>query len=151
MTIYIACDHGGWELKNEIIAWLMQEGYRAIDLGPAALEPEDDYPRYAVPLAQKVVAQPDSLGVLICRSGNGMAIAANKVKGAKAALCVSATHAQAAREHNAANILVLDSDYTVGDLWPQILQAFLQASPSLEDRHVRRREQIREFEEGGAF
>lgn len=150
MQIYIASDHGGFELKQELINWLEENDYEVGDMGPFELQPEDDYPEYAFPVAEKVAEQISAgagvLGILICRSGNGMAIAANKVKGIRAALCFSAEHALKAREHDHANILVLDADYA-GESPIEILQSFLNSSPSNEERHVRRVGEIAKYEQ----
>lgn len=144
--IYISSDHGGFKLKNELINWLTESEYEVADMGPFELQPEDDYPEYAFPLAEKVAQEEGVIGVLICRSGNGMAIAANKVKGIRAALCFSDQHAAKSREDDHANILVLDADYS-GQTPQEILQAFLSASPSNDERHVRRVNEIAKYEE----
>lgn len=146
MQIYIASDHGGFELKSELINWLTENDYEVGDMGPFELQPEDDYPQYAFPLAEKVAQESGVLGILICRSGNGMAIAANKVKGIRAALCFTSQHATKSREDDHANILVLDADYA-GQAPQEILQAFLSATPSSDERHVRRVGQIAKYEE----
>lgn len=148
MQIYISSDHGGFELKQELTSWLTGEfpGSQVEDLGPAKLDPEDDYPRYAFPLAEKVVKNPGSIGILICRSGIGMTIAANKVRGARAALCFSLKHATKAVEDDRANILVLDADYMGLDAHKQVVQAFLNSTPKTEQKYVRRVEEISAYE-----
>jgi ribose 5-phosphate isomerase B len=146
MNIFIASDHGGFELKNNLVTWLTEQNLgEVIDMGPSALNPDDDYPTFAFPVAEKVVATSGSVGILICRSGNGMAIAANKVKGARAALCFSAKHAQKAVEHDHANILVLDADYTSDEENLEVVSAFLSAKPE-EGRHARRVAMIEDYE-----
>ncbi len=147
MQIYISADHGGFELKEKLKSWRAgeQESTQFQDLGPEQLDPEDDYPNYAFPLAEKVVATSDAIGILICRSGNGMTIAANKVKGARAALCFTAQHATKAVEDDHANILVLDADYLSFEEHQEIVRAFLTAKPK-GDKYLRRVELIQAYE-----
>ncbi len=141
MKTLISSDHGGYNLKKS----LLESGVTEFeDLGPYELDPDDDFPLFAFPLAERV-AEEGGFGVLICRSGNGMAIAANKVPGIRAAFCISAEHAIQAREHDHANILVLDSDYTDNDP-VDIVSAFLKAE-ELEGRHKRRVDQITAYEQ----
>lgn len=156
MTIYIASDHGGFELKGEIINFLDESMDVVVeDLGPFEFDAEDDYPQYAFAVAEKVAdydfsaeqADTDVVGILICKSGNGMAIAANKVKKIRAALCFSPEHATKAREHNSANILVLDSEYVPADKHLEIIQAFLDTPLATEERHLRRIAQIANYEQ----
>lgn len=145
MKIYISSDHGGFELKNKLINEL--KDYNIIDLGPDTLQSDDDFPDFAFPLAQKVADNIGSLGILICRSGNGMVIAANKVKGAYAALCFSEKHAIKAREDDNANILCMDADYGSEDDHIKIAKAFLTANfQNSEERFVRRFEKIKSNE-----
>lgn len=142
MTIYISSDHGGFELKNKLAAELKE--YNIVDLGPNVLKNDDDFPDFAFPLASKVAGGEGSLGILICRSGNGMVIAANKVKGAYAALCFSEKHAVKAREDDNANILCLDADYGSEEEHVKIAIAFLTANfQGQEERFVRRFEKIK--------
>lgn len=143
--IYIASDHGGFELKQQLINWLSENEYEVADMGPFELQPEDDYPEYAFPVAEKVATEEGVLGILICRSGNGMAIAANKVAGIRAALCFTPEHAAKSREHDHANILVLDADYS--ETQSEILTAFLNTEPSADERHVRRVAEIAKYEQ----
>lgn len=147
--ILVSSDHGGFELKSQVINYLDQQkavDSKVIDLGPFDLDPDDDYPGFAFNLARQVAADSQCLGILICRSGNGMAIAANKVKGARAALCFTKMHAVAAREHNHANILVLDADYQDFIEQKQIIDGFVDSQPEMGGRHQRRVEQITDYE-----
>lgn len=152
-TIYISSDHGGFELKQKILDWLPEfmEYVKVVDLGPYELDPDDDYPEFAFPLAERVAAElevPGAMGILICRSGNGMTIAANKVEKIRAALCFTPDHAVKAVEHNHANILVLDSDYGEDGVYFDILRAFCAAHPEEGGRHQRRVKQITDYEQG---
>ena len=144
--IYIAADHAGFELKKEIQSYLTKEGYRVKDLGPKTFNPEDDYPDFAFPLAQKTAADPKNKGILLCRSGIGMTIAANKVKGAQAALCLFELQAQKARRYNDANIIVLAADFTGKKEIKKIIRKFLGTKFSKEERHTRRVKKIEKFE-----
>jgi len=144
--IYLATDHAGFELKTRIIEFLKEKGRTIIDLGPAIFEATDDYPDFSFKVAQKVARESGSFGILICRSGIGMSIAANKVKGVRAALCLSELQAQKAREHNDANVLVLAADFTSFEEMQKIIRKFLETPFSAEARHRRRLQKIAEFE-----
>ena len=109
MKLYIASDHAGYELKQFVkqFIWEMHLYVNVIDLGTENAEQSVDYPDYGFAVAQQVVDNTDAVGILICGSGIGISIAANRIKGARAALCANPLMAQLAREHNDANILVL--------------------------------------------
>mgnify|MGYP001564391724 CR=1 FL=1 len=143
--IFIATDHAGFALKQKIIEFLKKNGRLVNDLGPEKLDPVDDYSDFAFKLAQKVASQPESFGILLCRSGIGMSIVANKVKGVRAALCLLEEQAQKAREHNDANVLVLAADFTKLTAMEKIIDKFLTTEFSQEERHVRRLKKIAEF------
>lgn len=148
MKIYIASDHGGFELKTQIFESFILEDleYEFEDLGPFDLNPDDDYPDYAEKVARQVAKNVSSVGVLICRSGNGMVIAANKINGAYAALAFTAHHAEMARKDDNANILCLDSDYE-GEDPIEIVKAFLQSEfAGMDTRHGRRFSKIQKLE-----
>jgi ribose 5-phosphate isomerase B len=146
MKIYIASDHGGFELKNEIVSGLKEQDHDVEDMGPFELVPDDDYPDYALPVAESVKSTPDSIGILICRSGNGMAIAANKVSDIYASLCINKEHARKAREDDNSNVLCLDADYG-GDEPIEIVQQFLKAEfAGLDTRHGRRFKKVQDIE-----
>lgn len=146
MKIYIASDHGGFELKNKIKEINLE--FEIEDLGPSKLNPDDDYVFFAEKLCKEVLNNNNSLGILICRSGIGMSIAANKFKGIYAALCFNEKHAQMARQHNNANVLCLDSDYGDFETHKSIINSFLNSQFEGKDtRHGRRVDQIREIEE----
>ncbi len=126
-TIAIASDHAGFQLKAELAAELGTLGHVAVDLGPA--DPSSvDYPDYATKVTDAVNAKQAALGVLICGTGMGMAITANKVHGIRAALCRTEFEARLSRQHNDANVLCLGQRVTGGGLAIEILKAFLTAS-----------------------
>lgn len=147
-TIFLGTDHGGYELKNTIKEWLLHEGYQVEDKGAFVLDPDDDYPEFAFAVAEAVVASGESgLGLLFCRSGGGVAIAANKVRGARALEIGSPQEAQYARQVNDANIATLPADWLSEEQCKAIIKAFLEADFSNEERHARRVAQIVEYEE----
>lgn len=144
--IYIASDHGGFKLKEELKSWL--RGKNDIeDLGAFKLDPNDDYPDFIFPLAKKISENNNDLGIIIGRSGNGEAIVANKVEGIRAAVCLNEEMAIKAKEHNNANILSLGADYVDFELARKIVEAFLKTPFSGSDKHKRRIEKIRKIEE----
>jgi ribose 5-phosphate isomerase B len=145
MKIFIASDHGGFELKNNLVMNLTS--HEISDLGPMELDPEDDYTDYAIKVSEKVLENEGSIGILICRSGIGMSIAANKFKGIYAALCFNEKHAEMARGHNNANVLCLDADYESLEDHLKIVNKFLTSEfEGTDTRHGRRIEKIREIE-----
>jgi ribose 5-phosphate isomerase B len=135
--IYLGSDHGGFKLKEEIKKFLNELNYEYEDLGAKNYEPLDDYPDYAYLVANKV-AQTDSYGILICSSGVGMCIAANKVKGIRAVNAYNVEIAKKSREHNNTNILCLGQNFINFQLAKDIVRAWLQTDFSNEERHKRR-------------
>lgn len=142
--IAIASDHAGLTLKTELVAELGKLGHQALDLGPADMG-SVDYPDYAVKVTEAVTKGQASLGVLVCGTGMGMAITANKVHGIRAALCRSEFEARMARQHNDANVLCLGQRVTGGGLAIEILKAFLGSSFE-GGRHATRVDKIKALE-----
>lgn len=136
MKIAIGSDHGGFELKNELAGWLASEGYEVEDCGPAD-GGRVDYPDYAAHVARAVSGGQADQGVLVCGSGIGMSIAANKFAGVRAAVVQDTEHARLAREHNNANILCLGARFTASELARSIVQTWLQAECEGERHHAR--------------
>lgn len=126
MKIYIASDHGGYKVKKELVNYLQGKGYVIEDMGNKEHDPQDDYPDFIISLAEKVAKELGATGIIIGRSGNGEAMAANKVKGIRAAVCINAKMAKMAREHNDANILSLGADYTDLETIKVITDTFLE-------------------------
>lgn len=150
--IVLGSDHGGFKLKKKVKWWLGKGGYKVIDVGSFKHQADDDYPLFALLVASQVVnlerQRKNVLGILICRSGGGMAVAANKVKGARAVDGFSVTATRQARQHNHANILTLGQDFlSTKDIQP-IIKVWLKTQPSLHPRHQRRLEQIKKAEQG---
>ncbi len=147
--LYIGADHGGYKLKEYIKKYLTKEKLKFTDVGANSLKPTDDYVDYAKKVGQKVSAKPDHvLGLLICRSGQGMAITANKFKNVRASLVWNVGEAKASRNDDMANVLCLPSDHvSTTDVLP-ILETWLQTPYSTEVRHVRRVSKITKLEKG---
>lgn len=144
MKIAIGCDHGGVSLKKTIIDHLQEKGIEVKDFGTYT-EESCDYPEYGEKVAEEVVAKNYDLGIVICGTGIGISISANKVPGARAALCHDTFSAHATREHNNANILALGARVTGPGLALDIVDAFLGASFE-GGRHEKRIEKISEIE-----
>ncbi|MEG0541563.1 MAG: ribose 5-phosphate isomerase B [Angelakisella sp.] len=125
-TIVIGCDHGGVELKNELIKRLTAEGYDILNAGVDTTDPVD-YPDVAVKAARMVTAGAADCGILICGTGIGIGIAANKVRGIRAALCSDCFSARMSREHNNANIITLGARTIGVELAWEIAKAYLGA------------------------
>jgi ribose 5-phosphate isomerase B len=143
-TIAIAADHAGVQLKAELVGELGKLGYTVTDFGPADTT-SVDYPDFATRVTTAVNAGQAELGVLICGTGMGMAITANKVHGIRAALCRTEFEARMSRMHNDANVLCLGQRVTGGGLAIEILKAFLAAKFE-GGRHAARVEKIRQVE-----
>ncbi len=127
MKFYIATDHAGVDLKDYTVELLKQKGHEVIDLGPFDKE-RVDYPDYAVKVAQSVLADSSSQGILICGSGIGMSMAANRFHGIRAALCHDAYTAQVARQHNDANILCFGERIVGRGVAESIIDSWLASS-----------------------
>jgi len=142
--IYIGADHAGFNLKQELKKYLEELGHEYEDLGNKELDDKDDYPDYAVLVAEKV-AGTDNLGILICATGIGMCIAANKIKGIRAANVWNEMTALQAREHNNANILCLAGKVLDAEAVKKIVKAWMEAEYTKEERHVRRLGKVEEM------
>lgn len=144
MTIAIGADHGGYELKSKIAEYLKDAEYEVIDLGTHSKE-SCDYPMIGFEVAKLVGEGKAKRGILICKTGVGMAIVANKVHGVRAAACYDNKIAKSSREHNDCNVCVLAASYTDFKSAKNILNAWLETD-ALEERHERRVRQIRDIE-----
>ena len=149
MRVYLGSDHAGFELKAAIVAWLGEAGHEAVDCGPARFDPDDDYPVYVLPAARRTVADPGSLGIVIGGSGNGEQIAANKVRGVRAALAWSEQTATLAREHNDANVLSVGARMHSQDEAVKFVELFLATPYSNAERHQRRIDMLSAYEATG--
>ena len=144
MKVSIATDHNGVEQKFELIMFLSELGYEVVDLSKDN-NPTDDYPDFAVRVAKSVVNKDTDLGILMCGTGIGMSIAANKIKGIRCAKVSSVDEARLAREHNNANVIALSYKENMDSL-KSMIKTFLETSFSNEERHARRVEKIGELE-----
>lgn len=141
MKIALGCDHGGFELKQEIIKYLEEKNIEYIDFGCYNTE-SVDYPVYAKKVANAVVSKEASKGILICGTGIGISITANKIKGIRAALCHDCFSAEATRLHNDANVLAMGGRIVGPGLAVKIVDTFLNTEFSNDERHIRRINQI---------
>ena len=144
MSIYIASDHRGVQLKEFLVEELSKD--QNIIKSQIANTSEDDYPDFAFDECMHMSKESD-LGILICGNGIGISIAANKVKGIRCARVVCVSDAKAAKEHNHANVISLPADIN-HEIALDIVKTFITSVPSNEDRHVRRVNKIKMFEQG---
>lgn len=140
MKIALGSDHGGYRLKNEIISFLKENGYELKDFGTYSTE-SCDYPDFAEKVAEAVVSKEFDFGILVCGTGIGISISANKVPGVRAALCSDTFSAHATREHNDANILALGERVVGPGLALDIVKTFL-TSKFQGERHQKRIDKI---------
>lgn len=146
MRVYIGADHAGYELKNHLVSWLKDHGHEVIDCGPFVYDAEDDYPAFCLRAAEGVAGDPGSLGVVIGGSGNGEQIAANKVRGIRAALAWSEETAELAREHNNANVVSVGARMHSTEEATRFVEVFLTTAFSGAERHSRRIAQVAAYE-----
>ncbi|MFC0581552.1 ribose-5-phosphate isomerase [Micrococcoides hystricis] len=153
MRVHIATDHAGMELSAHLVKHLSEKGYEMIDHGPQEYDALDDYPGFCINAALGVVADQeagvDALGIVLGGSGNGEQIAANKVKGIRAALAWNLDTAKLAREHNNANVVAVGGrQHSLAEA-TAIIEAFLAEPFPGDERHVRRIGKIAHYEETG--
>jgi len=149
MRVHLGSDHAGLELKTHLSRWLTDQGHEVVDHGPVEYDAEDDYPPYCIAAAEGVVGDPGSLGVVIGGSGNGEQIAANKVKGVRAALAWSRETAELGRLHNDANVVSLGARMHEIDDAIDFVATFISTDFTGEERHVRRLAMLSSYEETG--
>ena len=148
MKIAIGADHGGFPLNEKVIDELRQEGHEVIDFGTHDGTVPDDYPDYAVKVGQAVQSGMAEIGILICGSGVGAAVAANKMHDIRAALCGDTYSAHQSREHDDCNVLCMGARVTGVELALEIMRAFVAARFTGEARHVRRLAKVKALEKG---
>jgi len=144
MKISIASDHAGFELKEKIKKYLLELGHACKDFGTNSND-SVDYPDFALKVAESVASKECDRGILICGSGLGMSMAANKVPGIRAALCSNPEMARLSREHNDANVLTIGARLIDGDTAKEIVRVWL-TTEFAGDRHLRRINKIRDIE-----
>ena len=151
MRVHIGSDHAGLELKNSLVEHLKSSGHDVIDHGPHEYDALDDYPVFCIPAAQAVASEKGSFGIVLGGSGNGEQMAANKVKGIRAALVWSVETAKLAREHNDANVIAIGGRMHSNEVCKELIDAFLATSFSNDQRHIRRIGQVSNFETKGSI
>jgi len=154
MTIFIGADHRGFELKNKLIEYLQEKNIRVEDMGNYQYDPLDDYPDFAKKVAQAVLQNPqNNLGIVICGSGVGVSIVANRFQGIRCGLGFSPDQVKHIRENDHINVLALASDYLKDgfeengkglELAKQLVDVFIETSPKMEEKYLRRIKKIDE-------
>jgi ribose 5-phosphate isomerase B len=155
MRVHLGSDHAGLELKDHLVAWLADRGHEVVDHGPFVHDALDDYPVFCLRAAAGVVADQqagrDSLGVVIGGSGNGEQMAANKVRGVRAALVWSEETAVLARQHNDANVISVGGRMHTLEEMTRFIDVFVNTAYSGEERHSRRIAMLADYERTGAL
>jgi ribose 5-phosphate isomerase B len=151
MRVHLGSDHAGFELKAALVARLTELGHEPIDHGPLVYDAADDYPPFCLRAARAVVADPGSLGVVLGGSGNGEAMAANKVHGARCALAHSEETARLAREHNDANLVSVGARMHDEPTALRLVEVFLDTRYTGEERHSRRIDMLSDYERTGVL
>jgi ribose 5-phosphate isomerase B len=147
MLIYIGADHRGFALKEYLKKYLQSDGYEVVDMGNDKLDENDDYPEVAINVAKEVSRDPSlGYGILICGSGVGVDIVANKFRNVRCSLCFSPNQAMAARNDDSVNVLSLPADFVDEDVAKKIVAVWLQTKFDGEQRHIRRVKKIEELE-----
>lgn len=146
MIVAFGCDHAGFPLKPRILRAIADAGHEALDCGAHERIPDDDYPDYARAVGTAVTAGRAERGVLVCGSGVGVAIAASKIPGIRAAMCHDTYSARQGVEHDAMNVLTLGARVLGPELAAELVQAFLGATFSGAERHRRRLAKVEEIE-----
>ncbi len=149
MRVAVGADHAGFALKGEIVGWLESEGHQVNDMGAHDLDPDDDYPDFAVAVAGSVSSGEAERGIVICGSGVGASITANKIKGIRACLCHDTYSARQGVEHDDMNVICVGGRIIGIDLAKVVLQAFLGAAFIPEPRFQRRLDKMIQVEQNG--
>lgn len=144
--VYLGADHRGYKLKEKIKTWLDKWNYEYQDMGNYRLEEDDDFPDFAEPVAREVAGKEKNLGVLICGSGVGMDIAANKVGGIRSLLAINAKQVRQAKLDNDANVLTIAADFLKETEIKKMIRFFLETEPKKEVKYLRRLVKIEQLE-----
>ncbi len=148
MVVILGADHVGFALKEQLKKFLLDQGFIVEDVGAKNLDKNDDYPDFALAVAKRVSNEAGAVGLLVCGSGAGVCIAANKIKNIRAVVANSSAEAKLTREHNDANVLCLSGWNTNLSAAKKITLAWLKTPFSNEARHIRRLEKIKKIEQG---
>jgi len=146
MTIYLGTDHRGFQLKQKILDLLVEKHFQVVDCGNTILDLKDDYPDYAFAVADKVAADPESKGIILCGSGVGASVAANKIKGIRCAIGFSAEQVKAGRNDDDMNILTIAANYTDEKLAEELVTTFLNTPFAQAERYIARINKITQHE-----
>src|SRR3989338_6564390 len=145
MMVYLGSDHRGFELKEKIKQWLLEWDYQYEDMGALEYNKEDDYPDFAKAVAKKVASDQNGKGILICGSGVGVVIVANKIKGVRAGTAINASQMKDSVSDEDTYVLGISADY-LSEQAQEIIKTFLETKFSGEERHIRRINKIKELE-----
>ncbi len=151
MRVHIGGDHAAYDMHQDLLAFLEQEGHEVTNHGAFGFDAEDDYPVFVLRCAEAVAADPTSLGIVLGGSGNGEQIAANKVKGVRAALCYDEELARLAREHNNAQVISIGGRETSLEQARGMVKVFLATPFSGVERHARRIAMMERYEQDGTL
>ena len=151
MRVHVGGDHAAFELQQALVSWLTEHGHEVTDHGPREYAELDDYPVYVLRAAEAVAADEGSLGIVLGGSGNGEAMAANKVRGIRAALCYDTQLARLAREHNDAQVISIGARMGSVEQATAMVEVFLATGFSGVQRHRRRIEMVGDYERDGAL
>lgn len=151
MRVHIGGDHAAFETQRALVEYLKAEGYDVVDHGPTEYAAQDDYPVYVLRATEAVRDEAGSLGIVLGGSGNGEQMAANKVRGIRAALCLTPEFAQLARQHNNAQVVSIGGRFTAIEEAKEIVKTFLDTPFSGEERHARRLEMVDAYEADGTL
>jgi ribose 5-phosphate isomerase B len=147
MKIYLATDHAGFQLKEEIKQYLLEQNYQVEDLGAFTFAAEDDYPNFIAKVGEAIENNPENFGIIFGKSGAGEEIVANKYKNVRAVLGFSKENVQLARQHNNVNVLSLGSQFENFSEAKELVDVFLKTAFSNDPRHVKRIDEIKEIED----
>jgi len=151
MRVHIGGDHAAYEMLQDLRDWMTEQGHEVTDHGPHEYDELDNYPVYVLRAAEAVAADQESLGVVLGGSGNGEQIAANKVKGIRAALCYNVELAELARVHNSAHVISIGARMHSNAEAREMVGTFLDTAFSGNERHARRIEMMSEYESDGTL
>jgi ribose 5-phosphate isomerase B len=146
MIIYIGSDHRGFTLKEGLFSYLKDSGYEVHDCGDTEYNDQDDYPDFISVVARYVSRDPSQRGIVLCGSGVGACVVANKFDKVRCSLCFTPDHAMAARHDDDANVLAIPADFIVGDMAKKIVSTWLQSPFNGGDAYVRRLQKISDIE-----
>ncbi|GAC1386584.1 MAG: ribose 5-phosphate isomerase B [Candidatus Saccharimonadales bacterium] len=145
MKVYIGADHHGYHARSDLLKYLIKSGYDVIDDGNEQLDPNDDFPIFAAKVAHHVMAEPGNRGIVLCGSGQGVCMAANRFRGIRAALGYNAQSVRAVRNDDDANVLCLPADSIKGNEAHVLVDLFLKTSFAAAPRYIRRLKEIDEL------